>query len=239
MYFKQASSTNVLLRELLCQYDLAEGCLVRTDFQTSGKGQTGNSWESEAGKNLLFSMLLYPTSIAIDQQFILSQIVSLAIKSVLDKFAEGFSIKWPNDIYYLDKKIAGILIENSIQGASLKHSIIGVGLNVNQKAFQSDAPNPVSLGQIVGKKLARKQILEDIYNEIITMYSLLDKEKIRALYFQQMYRNDGYNLYEADNLTFEAKIISVAADGKLMLCTRQGEERGFYFKEVSFVFNLL
>lgn len=233
-YIKQVNSTNIYIRQLLREKDLAEGYTVRTDFQTAGKGQPGNSWESESGKNLLFSVLLFPTTIPIEEQFILSQIVSLAIKSALDKYAVGFSIKWPNDIYYQDKKIAGILIENSIQGASLKHSILGVGLNLNQKTFKSDAPNPISLRQIIGKSVARKNILEEILEEIMSLYVSLAKEKIRELYFQQMYRNAGFYPFKADGLTFEAQIVSVENDGKLVLSSRNGEERSFYFKEVAF-----
>lgn len=233
-YSKQVNSTNESLRQLMRERDLAEGYSIRTDFQTTGKGQTGNSWESEAGKNLLFSLLLFPRSIPIEEQFILSQIVSLAIKSVLDQYSDGFTIKWPNDIYYRDKKIAGILIENSIQGASLKYSIVGVGLNLNQKTFRSNAPNPVSLRQILGMRIARKRMLTDIYEAIMSMYYSLDKEKIRKLYFQQMYRNVGYHLFEVDGLTFEAKIVSVNNDGRLVLGTRSNELRSFYFKEVAF-----
>jgi BirA family biotin operon repressor/biotin-[acetyl-CoA-carboxylase] ligase len=233
-YLKQVNSTNELLGQLLRENALTEGYTIRTDFQTSGKGQMGNFWESDAGKNLLFSILLYPSKIQVEEQFILSQIVSIAIKSVLDRYAEGFSIKWPNDIYYRDKKIAGILIENSIQGGNLKHSIVGVGLNVNQKIFRSDAPNPISLRQIIGRRVARKSILEEIYSAILSMYYVLDKEEIRKLYFQQMYRNMGYYLFEADNFTFEAMIKSVNYDGRLELCTRDNELRSFYFKEVAF-----
>jgi BirA family biotin operon repressor/biotin-[acetyl-CoA-carboxylase] ligase len=139
MYLRETRSTNLVLKEMLREYELPEGFVLRTDFQSAGKGQPGNSWESEKGKNLLFSVLLYPQHIAIDQQFILSQLVSVAILRTLNSFCAGFSIKWPNDIYFGDKKIGGILIENSLQGSKLNTSIVGIGLNINQKTFRSDA----------------------------------------------------------------------------------------------------
>ena len=135
MYLRETRSTNLVLKEMLREYELPEGFVLRTDFQSAGKGQPGNSWEAEKGKNLLFSVLLYPHHIAITEQFILSQLVSVAILRTLNSFCTGFSIKWPNDIYFGDKKIAGILIENSLQGTKLNTSIVGIGLNVNQKIF--------------------------------------------------------------------------------------------------------
>lgn len=234
-YIKQTQSTNQLLRELLRETDLPEGYVIRTDFQTAGKGQPGNSWESETGKNLLFSILLYPEHISLNEHFIVSQLVSLSIINALNEFAEGFCIKWPNDIYYFDKKIAGILIENSLQGTHIKSSVIGIGLNINQKAFVSNAPNPISLCCITGKRMARKPILNKICKNIQELYRLGNAELIRKMYFEKLYRNSGFYTYKDETGLFEAKIKSVQPDGKLELITRQGETRSFYFKEVSFV----
>ncbi len=188
MYIKQTHSTNALLIEMVREGNLPEEFLIRTDFQTAGKGQMGNSWEAEAGKNLLFSFVLYPVHIEIDEQFIISQLVSVAIKKVLDTYADGFTVKWPNDIYYCDKKIGGILIENSLQGGRLKWMVTGVGLNINQKVFRSNAPNPVSLRQITGKRMNRKTILDQITREIHQLYHEMDAEAIRNAYFESLYR---------------------------------------------------
>lgn len=235
LYIKQTNSTNALLWQMIREKSLPEGFVIQTDFQTAGKGQAGNSWESEAGKNLLFSMVLYPHHIAPDQQFVISQIVSLGIKKALDEYTGGITVKWPNDIYWNDKKLAGILIENSLQGNRIKSVVIGIGLNVNQKEFVSNAPNPASLRQIVGRRINRKLLLARICRNILELYAGLDIKKIRATYAESLYRKDGFYTYNAENETFQAKILSVHLDGQLELETEAGERKGFYFKEVSFV----
>ena len=234
-YTKQTHSTNVLLWEMIREKSLPEGFVVQTDFQTAGKGQVGNSWESEAGRNLLFSMVLYPQRVTVDNQFLLSQLVSLGIKEALDEYTDGITVKWPNDIYWNDKKLVGILIENSLQGTKIKSSVIGIGLNVNQKVFVGNAPNPVSLLQITGRRQNRKLLLTKIRQNIQKLYTELSVTKIRAEYAEALYRKDGFYAYRANDETFQAKIISVHPDGQLELETEAGERKGFYFKEVSFV----
>jgi len=234
-YTKATHSTNVLLWEMIREKSLPEGFVVQTDFQTAGKGQVGNSWESEAGRNLLFSMVLYPQRVTVDNQFLLSQLVSLGIKEALDEYTDGITVKWPNDIYWNDKKLVGILIENSLQGTKIKSSVIGIGLNVNQKVFVSNAPNPVSLLRITGKRQNRKLLLTKIRQNIQKLYTELSVTKIRAEYAEALYRKDGFYAYRANDETFQAKIISVHPDGQLELETEAGERKGFYFKEVSFV----
>ena len=234
-YTKATHSTNVLLWEMIREKSLPEGFVVQTDFQTAGKGQAGNSWESEAGKNLLFSMVLYPQRVPVENQFLLSQIVSLGIKKALDEYTDGVTVKWPNDIYWNDKKLVGILIENSLQGTKIKSSVIGIGLNVNQKVFVSNAPNPVSLLQITGRRQNRKLLLTKICQNIQKLYTELSVTKIRAEYAEALYRKEGFYAYRANDETFQAKIISVHPDGQLELETKAGERKGFYFKEVSFV----
>jgi len=234
-YTKQTHSTNVLLWEMIREKSLPEGFVVQTDFQTAGKGQVGNSWESEAGRNLLFSMVLYPQRVTVDNQFLLSQLVSLGIKEALDEYTDGITVKWPNDIYWNDKKLVGILIENSLQGTKIKSSVIGIGLNVNQKVFVSNAPNPVSLLQITGRRQNRKLLLTKICQNIQKLYTELSVTKIRAEYAEALYRKEGFYAYRANDETFQAKIISVHPDGQLELETKAGERKGFYFKEVSFV----
>lgn len=238
MYLRETRSTNLVLKEMLREYNLPEGFVLRTDFQSAGKGQPGNSWESEKGKNLLFSVLLYPQHIAIDQQFILSQLVSVAILRTLNSFCAGFSIKWPNDIYFGDKKIGGILIENSLQGSKLNTSIVGIGLNINQKTFRSDAPNPVSLRQITAKNQRRKNILQDVLNNIYELYSKMDVDTIRNEYFENLYRRVGFYTYRDNKGLFEAELAGIESDGCLKLKTRTGEIRAYYFKEVAFVQNV-
>ena len=233
----ETHSTNDLLRQRLRSERLPEGTIISTDFQTAGKGQVGNTWESEAGKNLLFSIVLYPEHIEIEKQFIISQIISLAIKNTLEQYTSDICIKWPNDIYWKDKKIAGILIENSLQKGKIQFSIIGVGLNVNQTEFISDAPNPVSLAQITGQEYNREEILLQITSEIKKLYTEMDTDKIHTSYLTSLYRNHGWNLYRAENETFKAQIAAIKADGMLELKLKDESVRGFYFKDVEFVIN--
>lgn len=234
-YISETSSTNTLLRKLICENKLQDGFVLYTDFQTAGKGQIGNSWESANGENLLFSIVLYPHNTYPSEQFLLSQIVSLGIKKTLDEYTGGITIKWPNDIFWNDKKIAGILIENSLQGKSINYSIIGIGLNVNQLIFESDAPNPVSLHQITGKSHDRKTIMKSICRNIIEMNKQLNKANIREMYSEALYRKEGIFTFRHEDKTFQAHIHTVHPDGRLELETTEGEYCGYYFKEVSFV----
>lgn len=233
-YTENTESTNNLLKELSLKEKLPEGYLVYTDFQTAGKGQPGNSWESENGKNLLFSILIYPHNILITEQFILSQITSLAIKKVLDNYTGNITIKWPNDIYWKEKKICGILIENSLLRDKIDKCIIGIGLNINQEVFDSNAPNPVSLKQITGKETDRDKILQNIHHQLITLYKNTDIENIQKEYYHNLYRKEGFHPY-TDATTkenFLARIEKVEPDGKLILITEKGERKEYYFKEV-------
>lgn len=235
-FVKQTNSTNDLLKSLLSEEKLSEGFLVYTDFQSTGKGQAGNRWESEKGKNLLFSLLLYPTHIRIEEHFILPQIISLAIKKVLDSYTNDVTIKWPNDIYWKDKKIGGILIENSIQGRSLKSSIIGIGLNLNQKEFSKNIPNPISLFQTTHQTINREDLLREIRDEIICLYNNTSNyNKIQQAYFDALFRKNGLHKYKSDEGVFIATIKSVQTNGMIELETRNGKTKQFYFKEVEFL----
>lgn len=234
-YIEQTPSTNALLWERIRKENLPDGFALRTDFQTAGKGQVGNSWEAEAGKNVLFSMVLSPTKIAPDKQFLLSQLVSVAIKQVLESYVEDITVKWPNDIYWKEMKLGGILIENLLQGKSIRTSVIGIGINVNQEVFLSDAPNPISLIQITGKSLDCQLLFADIREAIIAGYKNLHPAQLRIEYADSLYRRNGFHAFRSDVEEFEAQIISVEADGKLVLETKDEVRKEFYFKEVSFV----
>lgn len=209
---------------------------VRTAFQKSGKGQIGNSWEAQRGKNLLFSMLLYPHHIAIHEQFVISQIVSVAIVKVLQTYNVESVIKWPNDIYVGDKKLGGILIENSLRGIKIDYTIIGIGLNINQIEFKSDAPNPISTFNILHKKIVLKSLFLKIMAEIKMLYLEADTARIKSEYIRFLYRkSDFYNYKIPNGEQFEAEIHAIGNDGQLWLKKRNGEVVGFYFKEVEFV----
>lgn len=232
----ETDSTNNYLRTQCTKAQLPEGSLVIADFQTAGKGQIGNSWESEAGKNLMFSLLLYPDFLPANRQFLISQITSLSVKETLDKYTDSITVKWPNDIYWKDRKICGMLIENDLSGQQIYSSIIGIGLNINQKIFRSDAPNPVSLTQITGGTYDREEILTRFLHIFFRYYSLLLQEKeeeIRTAYMTALYHGDGYYSYTDKNGPFEARIHAIEPTGHLILQLRNGEQRRYAFKEVT------
>jgi BirA family transcriptional regulator, biotin operon repressor / biotin---[acetyl-CoA-carboxylase] ligase len=235
----EVDSTNTYLKSLLTKDNLNEGYVVVTEFQKSGKGLGSNIWESESGKNLTFSLLLRPDSLKAEEMFLLSKAISLGIIDALNNIKNCFTIKWPNDIYYQNKKVGGILIENQIQSDFIKYSVIGVGININQEVFTSDASNPISLKQILLETLDRKKCLKDILNQISIWYDMLADgytDKINEQYFSHLFRNTDYHDFKAGEEIFHAKIHEVANDGKILLKTPTGEIRMFYIKEVEFVF---
>lgn len=238
IHISETNSTNNYLKELLQTQNVDEGTVVWADFQSAGKGQRGNGWESEAGKNILFSIVLFPSFIKAGEQFILSQIVSLAVANCLQEYTEGISIKWPNDIYWNEKKICGILLENTILEDNIGHSVAGIGININQENFRSDAPNPVSLKQITNRDYNLEEILKTVVDNINVYYQQINIGKTDSLikqYKESLFRKDGYHLYNDGLSNFLARIQDVDSSGILILKTKEGEERHFAFKEVKYI----
>lgn len=240
IHLQETDSTNKYLQELCSRQCVAELTTVVADFQTSGRGQRGNSWESEAGKNLMFSFVLYPTFLEARKQFLLSQIISLAIKEELDTYVPDVSIKWPNDIYWKDKKICGMLIENDLTGAHISRSITGAGINVNQETFYSNAPNPVSMKQITGLSCDCTRILASVMIRIERYYAMLQTggndavSLIAARYAQSLYRKEGFHRFADAQGEFMARLLRVEQDGRFVLEDRTGAERSYLFKEVRY-----
>ena len=228
IHIAETDSTNRWLRERGSEGDM----VVVADYQTAGKGQGTNSWESERGKNLLFSVLYHPQRIPANRQFHISMAVSLAIADALGEHIGDVSIKWPNDIYWRNAKICGILIENRLLGQTIRDSIIGVGINVNQRQFHSNAPNPVSLWQIHGHETDLELLLQSILDKF-TLY--INKKEIKTQYLHQLYRRKGFHPYADKEGSFMAEIVDVEDDGHLLLCDDNGQQRRYAFKEVSFV----
>ena len=234
------ASTNTYLSKMAMM--LPTGTVIHTTHQTEGRGQRGNSWESEPGKNVLFSMLLKKPAVPGASQFAISEAVAVAVVEALSKYVEGLKIKWPNDIYYKDKKLCGILIEHSIMGAGINHSILGVGINVNQQVFVSDAPNPVSLAQIMGKEVDVEEVLHGVCEAIerrcaFDTYDTNEYAKLHSEFLSLLYRHDGkfYPYAKADGLRFNAKIRDVEQFGLLVLEDENGESNSYAFKEVQFI----
>ena len=235
---KETKSTNHYIREIGLKEKLPEGSVVVADFQTAGRGQIGNVWESEEGKNLTFSLILYPEFIPSNQQFLISQIAALSVKETLDAYVSDVTVKWPNDVYWKDKKICGMLIENDLGGRTIFCSIIGIGLNLNQQIFYSDAPNPVSLTQITGEEYDRQEVLNRFLHIFYAHYLQLLQENydtIRKSYRAALYRRDGYYLYSDADSHFEGRIYDIESTGHLVLQMKDGTLRRYAFKEVSYI----
>lgn len=208
--------------------------LVTAEYQTAGRGQRGNSWESAKGKNLVFSLSVRP-KLPVSHIFALSEACALAIRDALSTFTEGIEVKWPNDIYWHDKKIAGILIETKLTGKRIDEGIIGVGINVNQMEFLSDAPNPISLSLITGKEMDREEVLEQVIQHFAQNLHALQQGNLADLYRRYMsvlYRRLGYHTYRDENGTFQALIVDVQPSGHLILRDTKEQERRYAFKEV-------
>lgn len=238
IHIRETNSTNNYLKELLQTQTVDEGTVVWADFQSAGKGQRGNGWESEAGKNILFSIVLFPGFIKAGEQFILSQIVSLAVANCLQEYTAGISIKWPNDIYWNEKKICGILLENTILEDNIGHSVAGIGININQENFTSEAPNPVSLKQITNRDYNLEEILKTVVDNINVYYQQIkigNTDFLIKQYKESLFRKDGYHLYNDGISDFLARIQDVDSSGLLILKTKEGEERHFAFKEVKYI----
>lgn len=216
----------------------AHGIVVAAKNQTQGRGQRGNEWESKPGENLLFSIVLKPTFLPVSKQFLLSKITALAVVDFLSDYKAGFTIKWPNDIYIDNRKIAGILIENSFHSENLDTTIVGIGININQSEFSDDLPNPTSLFCETGKRNALGNMLTQfckLYQEYYSALLRNEVSPISARYFEKLYRRASYGNYTANGQTFRAKIIGVKDTGELVLETESGQLKEFAFKEVSFV----
>ncbi len=224
LIFQELTSTNDYLKRNASI--LPSGTVIAAFKQSAGRGQKGNSWESEPGKNSTLSLLLKKPNIAVKEQFYLSEAVSLAIVDVLEQYAHGFKIKWPNDIYYNDRKISGILIEHSLSGEGIEHTIIGAGVNINQQVFISGAPNPVSLSNITGQLYKTVQLTEQL-GEKIMEYCQFDGS-----------REQLHTFLSPQGDQFEAVIHSIAPDGTLtLLHTLDNTLHDYRFKEVGFVIN--
>jgi len=237
-HFSIIDSTNAEAHRAVASGENGHGLVLFADYQQAGRGQTGNCWESEAGKNLLFTLCVQPTFLQSKNQFLLSEAVSLAVCTTLNNLICGFTIKWPNDIYYKEKKACGILIEQTLTSTHIVQSFIGIGINVNQVRFNSDAPNPVSLLQITGEEFDREKLLHLFLRQFDYYYNKLELfqyQYIQEAYKEKLFRRDGMYSYHDANGMFMAQIVDVLHDGHLILKDEENCERCYMFKEVECV----
>lgn len=231
-------STNSYTADHLKKSQEPEGTIILSLNQTEGRGIGENSWESEKGKNILLSLILYPSFLPVENQFLISKAVSLGIENYVLSKATEIKIKWPNDIYYQNKKLAGILIENSIKGSIIEKSIVGIGFNLNQEKFISDAPNPVSLKQITNKTYSIDQEVVKLRSCIRFFYDKLKVgklEKVNADYLKCLYRYNEFHPFKLKNKTFIGKITGVNEFGHLLVTHDSGEKKEYDLKEIEFV----
>lgn len=238
---RETESTNRYLHERLADNEVpSDGTIVVSDFQSGGRGQPGNSWESEAGQNLTFSLLYEPCAMPANRSFRISEIAALSVKHTLDRYTAGIAVKWPNDVYWHDRKICGMLIENLLEGSAVGRSIIGIGLNLNQTVFRSDAPNPVSLTQITGQRYDPLEILGLWYGHFCDLRDRLEagpdgEADVHQAYVHALYRRDGFHPYADADGTFEAAIEAIEPGGYMLLRRSDGRISRYAFKEVRFL----
>jgi BirA family biotin operon repressor/biotin-[acetyl-CoA-carboxylase] ligase len=237
IHIQSTESTNNYANHKMRLESIEDGTVFLAYEQSAGRGQMKNNWESEPGKNLTFSIVLYPEFLEIRRQFLLSKVVSLGIYSVINKYVKELRIKWPNDIYAGEMKLAGILIENSIMGGSIKTSVIGIGLNVNQTVFESDAPNPVSMQLLTNEHFDCDQVLKEVLAGIDYYYQLLlrgETDKIDQEYISVLYRLEENHDFKTEDYVFTGKIKGVNEIGQLIIQNTDGKNQEFHFKEVEF-----
>lgn len=239
--YDRVKSTNLLMQKMKTDGKLTDGYVIIADYQDNGRGHGLNVWESEDGKNLLLSLYLKPDFLAAEDQFLLSMIISVAITDTLDNLAQQFrfSIKWPNDIYYENKKIAGILIENTIAGNYISETIIGIGININQTNFSNHLPNPISLKNITGKTENRDKILEIFLGKLNFYFERLKKgehEMIRQIYLNKLFLLNKNSIFATSDGNIEGKIIGISTFGQLLIQTAGGNQT-YNFKEIAYIIN--
>jgi BirA family transcriptional regulator, biotin operon repressor / biotin---[acetyl-CoA-carboxylase] ligase len=238
IWLKKTDSTNQYLQDMLKKTKIPEGTMVIAEEQTLGRGQRGNHWESSTGENLTFSFVIYPDFLELKNQFMLSKIIALALFDLLKRYTGDVKIKWPNDIYIGKKKVAGILLENVIKGTKLSNTIVGIGLNINQKIFSEALPFASSLSLETGNDYKLPTILNELISNLNSRYNELKKakyEKLNQQYLNALYQFMQFHDYSANNEVFNAKIVGIEDDGRLCLSTSNNELLKFAFKEVAFL----
>jgi BirA family biotin operon repressor/biotin-[acetyl-CoA-carboxylase] ligase len=237
------SSTNSYAAELIQHSQIIEGTLIYAQHQSNGRGQRGNSWLVEPNKNLTISIVLRPSFLSIHNQFDLNKAISLAVCDFIASYLPQnlksvCKIKWPNDIHVENKKLGGILIENTVKANQISWSIVGIGLNINQENFSESLVNAISLKQINHIEYELKMLLENLCMSIETRYlqlKLKGIEKINADYLSHLFRLNEFANYVHENIQIRAKIKGVSNYGHLILEKEDNTTISCDFKEISFI----
>lgn len=241
IHIPKLESTNSYAQQLIESGYVHEGDVISTQFQENGRGQRDNFWESQPGMNLLVSIILEPKMIPPSQQFVLTQLVSLALVDLIKEYVliADVKIKWPNDIYVNNMKVAGILFQNFIKGNEIEFSIAGIGINVNQKKFYSGAPNPISIIHHTNQPTDLNVLLDKLLVKIGVNYEIYrlkeSFQELKSKYILNLFRYNEWAAYSAGNNFFNGKIIDIDEFGRLKVKFKSGKEKKFGFKEIEFV----
>lgn len=234
--FLSLPSTNLYALELLSKSKPSEGTVISAVHQTAGRGQIGSSWETEPALNLTLSVILYPSFLPPQQQFSLTQAVALSVRDLITRYTEkAVKVKWPNDIYIGDGKVAGILIQTTLSQKGFQNCVVGTGINVNQEQFSPLLPNPTSLLLETGKTFELHQLAEEYCQSLEQRYLQLKKGLGRAIgeeYLQHLYGMGRQALFERPGgEQFTGVIRGINATGQLII-RHSGQEEAFHLKQV-------
>lgn len=236
LFLPECHSTNDKALELIRSGQVGEGAIVICGHQTRGKGQRGNTWESEPGQNLTFSLVLKPGFLDVTEQFFLNMMISNSIRRLLQEYLPSLQVKWPNDLVVPDKgKIGGILIENILSSSAWEYAVVGIGLNINQRRF--GASKATSLALITGGQFDLQELFRLLVSYIEQGFISLKKGKMEEIlrdYVHHLFLKDKWAVYRENETDFEGKISGVSRDGKLQMMLKDGSIRTFGLKEISF-----
>jgi BirA family biotin operon repressor/biotin-[acetyl-CoA-carboxylase] ligase len=235
-HLKKCESTNLYAKQVLAKNKPPEGTVISTDNQTAGRGQFGNIWQSDAQQNIMLSIILYP-NLTVDKQFYLSKLVSVACVKALKSITNlNFEIKWPNDIYYKNQKVGGILIENQLLGSKITNSIVGIGLNLNQEEFVG-LPHATSVYNLVHYLLSRKKCIEILLQHIEVSYLKLRQNQIKSInkeYFEHLKSYQTTFTFKEKGEIKEGFLESVNDLGQLVVVV-EGKKNTYSFKEIEWI----
>lgn len=237
IFFDQLTSTNSEASSIIRAGEVPEGTVIRAGFQSAGRGHGTNKWESQKSMNLLFSIILYPQIVPPSDQFYISMSVSLGIADFVSRYCRGTKIKWPNDIYVNDDKIAGILIENSITGELISSSVAGIGININQTEFDPSVPNPVSLKISSGQSFDPGKCFDELLAALDLRYKELlygNRDELKSRYLSLLYRANEWHDFISEGKIFNGRVTGISSAGKLIIGQKGGKISEFGFKEVEF-----
>ena len=234
IHLTSVDSTNNYAAKLLKENLLSSGAVILADVQTAGKGQRGAKWEAKAGENLLFSLVLRHVNMSVGDQFVLNQLSALAITDFLGKIGISAKVKWPNDVFVDDKKIAGILVETNVSGSHIKDAIIGIGLNVNQSNFNELRATSIFLEK--GSLQTINEVLHEVLKGFSSWWLMFQKEGKDVLLHHYLENLLGYKElrdYIIQGKQVEGSIDGIDEWGRLLL-TIGSETKAFDLKEISY-----